>query len=225
MDHVSFPQWVRSFWEGTHCHLRVSRWFHHKICLAVRMARPFLLVAPANLVIRDHPDDETTVSAGSSRILHSTITTNPLNTTCELICNLATAGHITQENILKALPTILDARDYIYSIQQLSEQDLSKWVELLDQVCRPAAAFAPMARNLILLQIIDSRVYPEELRKKTLYFLCETCTERMVLPKSHYFHGKLRKTSGHPISVGGMSDIWRVEGEFERVYALKAYRV
>jgi len=58
----------------------------------------------------------------------------PRNTTYKLIYHLA-RGNIPQVEIPQVLPTIFDARDYKYSIQQMPEQDLKMWVERLDQVC------------------------------------------------------------------------------------------
>ena len=41
---------------------------------------------------------------------------------------------------------------------------------------------------------------------------------------SHYFHGKLHKTSNRPVT-GGTADIWKTEDRRERIYAVKVYRV
>ena len=60
---------------------------------------------------------------------------DPRNATYKLIYHLA-RGNVPQVEIPQVLPTIFDARDYKYSVQQLSEQDLRMWVERLDQVCR-----------------------------------------------------------------------------------------
>jgi len=57
------------------------------------------------------------------------------NTTYELIYHL-TRGNVPQAEIPQVLHAIFDARDYKYSIQGLSEQDIGMWVECLDQVYR-----------------------------------------------------------------------------------------
>ena len=76
----------------------------------------------------------------------------------------------------------------------------------------------------LLPQIIDSKIVHEELRKRTLRALRKTCGIRRVLPSSHYFRGRLHKTSNRPAS-GGTADVWRVEDDRGRVYAAKAFRV
>jgi serine/threonine protein kinase len=44
------------------------------------------------------------------------------------------------------------------------------------------------------------------------------------LPRSHYFHGRLYKTSNRALS-GGSADVWRVEDDRKRLYAAKVFRV
>lgn len=57
----------------------------------------------------------------------------PRNTTYELIYHLA-RGNVPQGEIPQVLPPIFDARDYKYTVEQLSDQDLRMWVDSLDQV-------------------------------------------------------------------------------------------
>ena len=45
------------------------------------------------------------------------------------------------------------------------------------------------------------------------------------MPRSHYFHGRLYRTSKYPVSGGGSAEVWRVEDDRKRVYAAKAFRV
>lgn len=81
-----------------------------------------------------------------------------------------------------------------------------------------------ISRNFILFQIIDSRVCSGELRRRALGFLSETCAARRVLPRSHYFHGRLRKASDRP-TAGAGSGALKLEDERKRVYAANVYRV
>ena len=46
---------------------------------------------------------------------------------------------------------------------------------------------------------------------------------RRVLPKSHYFPGKLSKAGIRPVS-GGSADVWRVEDDRSRPFAAKVFR-
>jgi len=128
----------------------------------------------------------------------------PRNTTPDLIYHLG-SGNVPQIEIPQVLSTIFDAPDYKSSINQLPEQHLRMWVERLDQ-------------------IIDSAIYPEQLRKRTLRSLRKACGSRKILPRSHYFRGKLNKTGKYPAS-GGTADVWRVEDDRRRAYAVKAFRV
>jgi len=130
----------------------------------------------------------------------------PRDATYKLIYHLA-RGNVPQGEIPQVLPQIFDARDYKYTVEQLSDQDLRMWVDGLDQ-------------------IIDSRVCGEELRKRTIRVLRKTCGRRGVLPRSHYFPGRLYKTSNRPVTTaGGTADVWRVEDDRKRVYAAKTFRV
>jgi len=128
----------------------------------------------------------------------------PRNTTYELIYHIG-RGNVTETEIPQVLSTIFDAPDYKDCTQRLREKDLVMWVERLDQ-------------------IIDSTIYPEELRKRTLRTLRKICGSRRVLPKSHYFLGRLHKNSSRPVS-GGTADVWRVEDDQRRVYAAKVFRI
>ncbi|KAF9789189.1 kinase-like domain-containing protein [Thelephora terrestris] len=128
----------------------------------------------------------------------------PRNTTYELIHHLA-RGNIPQTDIPQVLSTIFDAPDHKDLVAQLPEQDLRLWTDRLDQ-------------------IIDSRICTEELRKQTLRALRKTCGARGILPRSHYFHGRLYKAGNRPVA-GGTADVWRVEDDRKRLYAAKVFRV
>lgn len=143
----------------------------------------------------------------------------PLNATYELVCRFA-RGNIPQVEIPQALSTIFDSPDYEFSIQQLPDEDLRKWVERLDQV---GCICLHTAQCLILSQIIDSTICTEQLQKRALRSLRKTCGLRGVLPRSHYFPGKLSKTSRYPVS-GGSADVWRVEDDRKRTFAAKVFR-
>jgi hypothetical protein len=146
------------------------------------------------------------------------------NTTGELVRNFA-RGKVTQGNVPRALPTIFDAPDYTSTIQGLSKEDLKMWVDRLDQVYRPWSPSLPrISGYLILSQVIDSGVFAEELRKRTLRALRKTCGAMSILPTSHYFHPKLYKTSNRPMT-GGTADVWRVEDDQKKLYAAKVFRV
>ena len=150
---------------------------------------------------------------------------SPRKTTHELVYHIG-RGNFPPAEIPQVLSTIFDARDYKYCIQQLSEKDLGMWVEHLDQVCR----LSPSPRECFnhahtCCQIIDSMIFPEELRKRTLRALRKTCGLRRILPRSHYFRGRLHKTGNRPVSGGGTADVWRVEDDRRRLYAAKAFRV
>jgi len=74
-------------------------------------------------------------------------------------------------------------------------------------------------------QIIDSRICTEQLRRRTLRSLRKTCGSRRILPRSHYFPGKLSKASNRALAGGGTADVWRVTDDRERLYAAKVFRV
>jgi len=129
----------------------------------------------------------------------------PRNTTYELIYHIG-RGNVKEKEIPQVLSAIFDAPDYKHSIRRLREQDLTMWVERLDQ-------------------IIDSAIYPEELRKRTLRSLRKICGSKRVLPRSHYFRGRLSKAGKHPVFGGNGIDVWRVEDNQKRVYAARVFRV
>ena len=52
----------------------------------------------------------------------------------------------------------------------------------------------------------------------------KTCGSRRILPKSHYFRGRLFKTSNRPVS-GGAADVWRVTDDRKQLFAAKVFRV
>ncbi|KAF9643105.1 kinase-like protein [Thelephora ganbajun] len=127
----------------------------------------------------------------------------PHNTTYGLVCRLA-RGNVPQVEIPQVLSTIFDSPDYKSSMQRLPEQDLRMWVERLDQ-------------------IIDSTIHTEQLRRRALRSLRKTCGLRRVLPQSHYFPGRLFKTSNRPAS-GGTADVWRAEDDQKQTFAAKVFR-
>ena len=144
----------------------------------------------------------------------------PRNTTYELIRRFA-GDTIPPTEIPQLLSSIFDARDYKPSLQQLQERDLGMWVERLDQVCR---LWTPSSSSVFtLFQIIDSSVFDERLRKRTLRSLRKTCGLKKTLPKSHYFPGKLSKASNRPMH-GGTADVWRATDDRGEVFAAKVFR-
>lgn len=128
----------------------------------------------------------------------------PRNTTYELIYHFA-RGNVPPHEIPQVLSTIFNALDYKDALRQVPEQDIVMWVERLDQ-------------------IIGSSTFPEDLQKRVMRSLRKTCGMRKVLPRSHYFHGRLSKTGNRPFS-GGAADVWRVEDDRRRIYAAKVFRV
>jgi hypothetical protein len=55
-------------------------------------------------------------------------------------------------------------------------------------------------------------------------YLIKTCVSRRVLPRSHYFPGRLFKTGPRPLSGGGTADVWRVTDDRKNLYAAKVFR-
>ncbi|KAF9645557.1 kinase-like protein [Thelephora ganbajun] len=126
----------------------------------------------------------------------------PRNTTYKLICHFA-RGNVPQAETPQVLSTIFDAQDHRYHIRQLPEQDLRMWIDRLDQT-------------------IDSRICAEPLRRRALRSLGRTCGSRGILPSSHYFHGRLYKTSNRPVS-GGPANLWKVTDDRKHIFAAKVF--
>ncbi|KAF9647902.1 kinase-like protein [Thelephora ganbajun] len=53
--------------------------------------------------------------------------------------------------------------------------------------------------------------------------LRKTCGSRGILPSSHYFHGRLYKTTNRPMS-GGTADVWKVIDDRKHIFAAKVFR-
>lgn len=82
----------------------------------------------------------------------------------------------------------------------------------------------PLAPQFISFQVIDSRICREQLRRRVLLHFAMTCESRRVLPKSHYFHGKLSRT-GNRLGSGGNADVWGCTGDGGKLFAAKVFRV
>ena len=74
------------------------------------------------------------------------------------------------------------------------------------------------------LQIIGSRICTEQLRRRILRSLRKTCGSRRVLPRSHYFPGRLHKTGRRALFGGGTADVWKVTDDRKTLYAAKVFR-
>lgn len=92
------------------------------------------------------------------------------------------------------------------------------WIRYLDLVLPSSSTIT------YPLQIIGARVGTDQLQKRSLRALRKICGLRRVLPRSHYFPGKLSKTSNRPVSGGGTADVWRVTDDRRQIFAAKVFR-
>jgi len=73
--------------------------------------------------------------------------------------------------------------------------------------------------------MIDSTIFTEKLRRRTLRSLRKICGSRRVLPRSHHFPGRLFKTGPLPLAEGGSADVWQVRDDRRNLYAAKVFRL
>ena len=142
-------------------------------------------------------------------------------TTYQLVHYLG-MGMASPAEIPDVLMKIFNASDYKSSLRHLPDPDLMMWVELLDQVPRRPKSLQYSYSSRVF-QIIGSGVCKEHLRRRTLRFLRKTCGLRRILPKSHFFRGRLLKASNRPVR-DGTADVWKVTDDREGVFAAKVFR-
>jgi len=115
----------------------------------------------------------------------------------------------------------LDEREqYLTSIQG---PELTRLVEFLGEV--PILPSAPCLVIKQALQTLNVLSTHDDVSRQCLHKLQAVCAHRETLPSSYIVSGNIARDGGHPITYGGIADVWEGTYRHRRAYIklLKAH--
>jgi len=125
-------------------------------------------------------------------------------------------------DFLRYLHSLIRHDEVDQYLTSLRGSELARLVDFLGEVRALLSVLRPVTKRA--LQTLSATSANDNVSRQCLHKLQAICAHRAILPSSYIISNDLVRVGGHPIAVGGISDVWKGTYRGMRV-SIKCLRV